>query len=372
VAYLRIGDADEPDHFLVVVTDVTAEVRRERAEQDQRDAMLLFERMLSDRTAVDDFFEEGTTLVRALSDARGTEMVTLKRMVHTLKGNSAIFGLHALSSICHELESSAIEEGTLPAGEVTRLAETWARLSAQVERMIGVRRQVIEVDEDRQRALEDLVRSDAPKAVVLREVRALKLEPAQRRLEHFGEQVRRIAGRLDKEVEVRVRGHNLRVDPKHWASFWSAFIHAVRNAIDHGVEGSAERSSAGKPERAVVTLETQLLGDHFVVAIADDGRGIDWERIAAKAAELGVPATTEEELRTALFEDGVSTAARVTDISGRGIGMGALRAATEALGGTIEIETQRGRGTTMRMVFPCDAMAPDRAAARSSSSMVAV
>jgi two-component system chemotaxis sensor kinase CheA len=365
VAYLPIGDADEPEKFLVVVTDVTAEVRRERAEHDQRDAMRLFERMLSDRTAVNDFFDEGNALVRAIGDTEATDMVTLKRMLHTLKGNSAIFGLQSLSSLCHELESFAAEEGALPAGELARLVEQWERLSVQVERLIGVRRRVIEIEEEQLGALEGLVRSGAPQATILREVQALKLEPAQRRLEHFGEQVRRIAGRLEKDVDVEIQGHDLRIDPKRWAGFWSAFIHAVRNAMDHGVETAGERREAGKPERGLVTLQTRLAGDRFVVEIADDGRGIDWGRIAAKAAELGVPARSEAELRTALFQDGVSTAARVTDISGRGIGMGALRAATESLGGAIEIETQSGRGTAMRMLFPRDAMAPERASRRS-------
>jgi two-component system chemotaxis sensor kinase CheA len=361
VAYLPIGDADEPEKFLVVVTDVTAEVRRARAEQDQRDAMHLFERMLADRTAVNDFFDEGNALVRAIGASNVTDMATLERMLHTLKGNSAIFGLQSLSSLCHELESFAAEEGALPRSELARLAAQWERLSVQVERLIGVRRRVIEIEEEQHKALEEMVRRGAPQAAVLREVRALKLEPAQRRLEHFGEQVRRIAGRLEKDVDVKIQGHDLRIDPKHWAGFWSAFIHAVRNAMDHGVETATERRGVGKPERGVVTLETRLAGDRFVVEIADDGRGIDWGRIAAKAAELGVPARSEAELRKALFQDGLSTAARVTDISGRGLGMGALRAATEALGGAIEIETQPGRGTAMRMLFPRDAMAPERA-----------
>jgi two-component system chemotaxis sensor kinase CheA len=360
VVYLPIGEAEAPEDFLVVVTDVTAEVRRERAELDQREALCLFERMLSDRTAVNDFIEEGATLVRALAAGGATDLVTLKRMVHTLKGNSAIFGLRSLSSICHELESFAVEEGRLPPEEVARLTGAWERLSGQVERLAGVRRQVIEIDAVQHEALENLVRSAAPRAVVLHQLRALKLEPAQRRLELLGEQARRIAERLEKSVEVRVLGRNLRLDPRRWASFWGAFIHAVRNAIDHGVEGPAERRNANKPERAVVTLETSLTGDRFVVGIADDGRGIDWGRIAARAAELGVPAKTEMEQRRALFEDGVSTAARVTDTSGRGLGMGALLAATEALGGAIEIETQPGHGTTLRMVFPCAAMAPER------------
>jgi two-component system chemotaxis sensor kinase CheA len=89
-----------------------------------------------------------------------------------------------------------------------------------------------------------------------------------------------------------------------------------------------------------------------VIEIVDDGRGIDWPRVALKAAELGLPADTEQDFHAALFLGGVSTASHVTDISGRGIGMGALRVATLALGGEMEIETELGRGTTLRMVFP--------------------
>jgi two-component system chemotaxis sensor kinase CheA len=276
-------------------------------------------------------------------------------MLHTLKGNSAIFGLRSLSALCHELETQVIEEGAASASSMRALRDRWAAVSQSIDRWLGARPRVIELESEHHAALEHAVLS-APRATVLSMVQALKLEPTARRLGHFAEQARRIAARLGKEVDVEVDGRGLRVDSKQWAGFWSAFIHAVRNAVDHGIEPAAVRRAAGKPERGAIALGTYLRGDSFVVEISDDGAGIDWSKLAEKARALGMRAETAEELREALFRDGVSTAASVTDISGRGLGMGALREAAEALGGRVEVESKRGRGSTLRMVFPRSAM----------------
>jgi two-component system chemotaxis sensor kinase CheA len=360
VSYMPIGDGDTPERFLVVVTDVTAETSRAHAERDRRETTELFERLLADRTAVEAFFEEGSGLIEAIGIAHPKDLSALQRRVHTLKGNSAIFGLMSVSALCHDLETWIAEEKRAPPAEVLApLREHWASLVASVERFLGARRHVLEVDEVAQEQLEQSVRDGVAGDALLRMVHGLKLEPTQRRLSHFGEQARRIAGHLDKDVHVLVDGQGLQVDPKYWTGFWSAFIHAVRNALDHGLEPAAERLAQGKAAAGTLGLRTYLRGNRFVVEIADDGRGIDWDQVARKAAALGWPATNEVDLREALFLDGVSTAARVTDISGRGLGMGALRAATLTLGGNVEIDTQLHHGTTLRLVFPKEAMTPD-------------
>ncbi len=360
VVYLPIGEGEEPERFLVVVTDVTDEVRRRSAECERREAMEIFERLLSDRAVVNEFFEEGATLIDAITSGKTADLVVLKRMLHTLKGNSGIFGLTSVANLCHELESQMVEGGKAPAAEdLARLRERWAGLAGHVERFLGGRQPVIEIAETDHAALEQAVRGGAPNATLLRMVHALKLEPTQRRLDHFAEQVRRIGERLDKKVEVRADGGDLRIDPKHWVTFWGAFIHAVRNAVDHGLEAGEERTARGKSEQGLVALRTYMRGDRFIVEIADDGRGIDWTFVAQKAADLGLPADTEADLRLALFRGGVSTAARVTDLSGRGIGMSAVSAAAESLGGEVEIETKGAHGTTLRVCFPKRAMSPD-------------
>jgi two-component system chemotaxis sensor kinase CheA len=356
-AYVPIGDGAE--RHLVVVTDVTAQVNEERAERERREALVLFERLLSDRSAVEDFFYEAAALVEALTSGRETSPVVAQRMLHTLKGNGAIFGLHSLAELCHELETFMAEEGRLPpAAELARLDERWAAVASSVERLLGVRRRMIEIDAGQHAALEHAIRNGAPRTQLAAMVHDLKLEPTERRLEHFGEQARRIAARLEKDVAVRVEGNGMRIDGRRWTGFWSAFIHGIRNAVDHGIESAGRRAESGKSERGTVTLRTYAEPRHLVIEIADDGAGVDWSRVAVKARERGLPYGTPVELRAALFCDGVSTAARVTDISGRGLGMGALQEATRALGGDVVLDTVKGRGTTLRMVFPHDAMAP--------------
>jgi two-component system chemotaxis sensor kinase CheA len=373
LAYLPIGEEEMPERFLLVVTDITADVERERADRDRREITQVFEQLLQDRTAVNDFFDEGAALVDALTRRTGDSLQAVQRMLHTLKGNSAIFGLGSISAVCHDLETYVAEENShLRPPELARLRAHWDSTVAKVERMVGARRRVIEIGEAQYVALERTILTRAPRAIQLEAVRALKSEPTERRLEHFAEQARRIGARLGKSLDVRVQGNGLRLDPTRWAGFWSSFIHAVRNAADHGLESPLERVAAGKAEPCTIRLSTYERAGRFVVEIADDGRGIDWPLVAVKAAALGLPVDTEQDLQAALFLGGVSTASQVTDISGRGIGMGALRAATLDLRGEMEIETELGRGTTLRMVFPQTAVVDDVGSLNDASTQLDV
>ncbi len=359
VAYQPItdGDSEAPSHFLVVVSDVTERFNKERAERERAETMALCERLVSDRNAVNDFFDETGELIDAVTAQETTTQAT-HRMLHTIKGNSAIFGLASLSETCHDLESR-IADGALVPEDLVGLREQWTNIRQKAERWLGARGRVIELDVGQQDLLEQAIRSKAPWPTLLAMVNALKLESTDRRLEHFGEQALRIAGRLDKNLDIKLDSGCLRVDPKRWAPFWSAFVHAVRNAVDHGIESPDERAATGKKPHGSIELATRLREDDFVISITDDGRGVDWARVKTRALKLGLPTDGENALRDALFCDGVSTADRITDLSGRGLGMGALREATQSLGGTVEVTTSPGAGTKLSMVFPKRAMSAE-------------
>jgi two-component system chemotaxis sensor kinase CheA len=353
VAYRPIG-SEPHQRFLVVVTDETSEVEREQAELERREAMAVFERVLVDRAGFEIFFEEASNIVSSLMDEKVTDLTLIKRLLHTLKGNAGISGLNSVSDLCHDLESVILENDRLP--ERTRyeaLANRWARLAIDVERLLGTKRKVIEIDDGQYAALEAAVITGEETPVLLKRVRALRLEPTARRLHHFAEQARRIAHRLDKsDIQISVEDNGVRLDGNRWNGFWSTFVHAVRNALDHGIETPDVRMEAGKSPGGSLALRTVENADSLIVEIEDDGRGIDWVSIAAKAQRLGLPAATLDDLQKALFVDGLSTAENVTDLSGRGIGMGALLHGTALLGGKLTIETKKGEGTKFRMVFP--------------------
>jgi two-component system, chemotaxis family, sensor kinase CheA len=357
IDYRPIGAAEPFEHFLVIVTDVTTDVQREHAELERREAMAVFERVLVDRSGFETFFEEGANVVDALVHDRAPELGVVKRLVHTLKGNAALFGLASISDLCHELEDFIAEEGALPPPSAyAELSARWGRLATDIERLLGKRAPTIEIDEPQYVALETAVRTGESAPALLRRVRGLKLEATSKRLKHFGEQAKRIAERLDKgEVRVMIEDHGVRVDARLWSTFWSNFIHAIRNALDHGLESAEARVASGKAAAGTLALRTYEEKDRIVVEISDNGRGIDWEALGERAARAGLPVGTPEDLRRALFTDGVSTAASVTDLSGRGVGMGALLAGTRALDGELTVHSTKGQGTTLRFTFPVSA-----------------
>ena len=168
-------------------------------------------------------------------------------------------------------------------------------------------------------------------------------------LERFGAQARQFAVRLAKpEVEVEIADHDVSVERERFAQLWPAVVHAVRNAVDHGIEPSEQRVAAGKPEHGRIALRTCVRGDALIVEIEDDGAGINWRGLTDHARALGLASEGPE----VVFALGVSTAIEVTEISGYGVGMGALRETCAALGGRVELSSEPGRGTAVRCIVP--------------------
>ncbi len=364
VEYRPIGATEPHAHFLVIVTDLSEHVSSERASEQRREVMCVFERALADRSGLESFLEDGSSMITLLASGFD-DLPTVKRLVHTLKGNASLFGLLTIARFCHELEDRLEDQGVaLPADAYAALAARWQAMVSDVTRLLGQHLRGTEVDEAQYARLETVARSGDPSAMV-REVRRIKLEPTQRRLQHFAEQAQRIATRLDKtDIIVKVEDHGVRLEPRRWAPFWSAFVHGVRNAVDHGLEHTGERGN--KAPSGTLTLRSRDDGDRLVIEIEDDGRGVDWDAVRERAQRDGLPCSSPEELQAALFVDGLSTMRQVSDISGRGIGMGALLEGTRALGGELSILSRAGEGTLVRMSFPREAAFGERSVALAS------
>ncbi|MCA9518509.1 MAG: Hpt domain-containing protein [Myxococcales bacterium] len=361
IEYRPIGDPEAFENTLVVMTDVTLAREAARAEAEQREMVAIFERVFADRAGFVEFFEEGNALVDAVEgispDADPSALAGLRRDLHTLKGNAGLLGIDTLAAICHRLEASLIEDGTLPTpSQRAELRERWERLRVAVARLLGDReRATIELDETDYEALLDAVVAGRPTRELEALIRGWRLEPTERRLSRFAEQARALAERIGKgDLDIATAPHGIRLDPARWSRFWQSFVHVVRNAVDHGVEDADARTAAGKPEQGRLELATFTAGDELVVQLTDDGRGVDWERIAERARALGLPTDSEEALHAAMFTDGVTTRDAASLISGRGVGMSAVAEACKALGGAVEVASRPGVGTTVRFRFPLD------------------
>ncbi|AVP56997.1 hybrid sensor histidine kinase/response regulator [Pulveribacter suum] len=168
--------------------------------------------------------------------------------------------------------------------------------------------------------------------------------------------VRQASKETGKQIKLDIAGGSIEMDRGVLDRMAPAFEHLLRNCVGHGIEGAEARVAAGKPAAGTITIGLGHEGNDVSVAFHDDGAGLDVERIRDKAVSQGLieagAQITPAEAANLIFMPGFSTAAEVTGLSGRGIGMDVLRSEVSALGGRIETETERGRGTTFRMVLP--------------------
>ncbi len=357
---------------LVVATDVSARIERERLEAERRETLNVCQWLAQDRAGFVEFLDEGGAIVARLAGRGARSKDEQLRLLHTLKGNASLFGLSALVTKCHKFEGRVVEaDGPLPPAALRGLAARWESLAARAHQLLGGRAlPVLELDDDDYEALRSTVARGASKAQLLRMLDDLRREPAARRLERIAEQARHFARRLGKDdVVVRAEANRLRLPAEAWAGLWSALAHAVRNALDHGVESADERRAAGKAAAPCVTLRARLADepDFVDVEVEDDGRGIDWERVRQKARAAGLPCESAEDLHEALFRPGLSTKDAADEQSGRGAGMGALREACAQLGGTVRLWSEPGRGTRVRARMPLHADATSPASRRAQA-----
>jgi len=172
----------------------------------------------------------------------------------------------------------------------------------------------------------------------------------------FQRVVRDVSRELGKDIELVINGAETELDKTVVEKIGDPLMHLVRNAIDHGLEPANERQSVGKPAQGTVTLNAYHDSGSIVIEVSDDGRGLDKERIFAKAVDKGLIGAnsnlTDQEIYRLIFEPGFSTAAQVTNLSGRGVGMDVVKKNIEALRGTVDVYSEPGSGSTIRIRLP--------------------
>ena len=368
IAYRPVGGDQVPEQLLLVISDVTAEVEREQADLVRREMLAVFECFARDRSGFLEFCADAEALVDRVAD-QPLDEATLARDNHTLKGNASLFGVESVALYCQQLEARYRDEGVQPTTDERRdLRELWRAFAGRFEILLGARDvRTINVNEEDLARVIAALRDGAPAPHGAATLAGWRLEPIELRYARVAEQANRLAGRLGKQVDIDIRGNGVRLDPRAWTGVWAAFVHAVRNAIDHGVEDADERLAHGKPAVARLELSARHEAGGLVLEVRDDGRGIDWERVRAKARAAGLPSSTDAELTEALFVDGFSTRDDLGELSGRGVGLPALRAAARERGGKVSVLSERGRGTRLVLSFPRsrESQAPQAAAARS-------
>jgi two-component system, chemotaxis family, sensor kinase CheA len=185
-----------------------------------------------------------------------------------------------------------------------------------------------------------------------------RMQPIDKVFSKFPRTIRDLSKKLNKDIELRLEGKEVELDKSIIEALGDPLTHLVRNAADHGLELPDVREKAGKPRQGTITLKAYHESGYVNIDIIDDGAGVNTERIKEKALEKRLisqsdaETLSEQELLSLLFKPGFSTVEKVTDLSGRGVGMDVVRTNIEKLGGTVEILTRQSKGTTFRLLLP--------------------
>lgn len=250
-----------------------------------------------------------------------------------------------------KVDQSKIELFMNLVGELVVAKNSLHYLARRAELHYGVPRLAIEVKE--QYAVLHRIAESMQGAVM-----QLRMLPMSFVFERFTRLVRDLSRRLGKEVELTVEGGDTDADKGVVDRIGDPLLHLVRNSIDHGIEPPAARVAAGKSPVGAVRLRALREGDRLFIEVSDDGRGIDVEAVRRKALERGLlsearlHALSDQEAQELIFAPGFSTAAEVSDVSGRGVGMDVVRRDVGALGGEVGLESRPGTGTTVRLSLP--------------------
>jgi two-component system, chemotaxis family, sensor kinase CheA len=259
------------------------------------------------------------------------------------------------------VDPEIMSEGDRIANQSIRVnVDTLEHLMTMVSELVLTRNQLLEIsrrNEDTEFKV-PLQRLSNVTAELQEGVMKTRMQPIGNAWQKLPRIVRDLSGELNKQIELEMHGADTELDRQVLDLIKDPLTHMVRNSADHGLETPAERLAAGKPEQGTIRLSAYHEGGHIIICIADNGRGLNTEKIKAKAVSNGLVSEaelekmTEAQIHKFIFAPGFSTAAAITSVSGRGVGMDVVRTNIDQIGGTIDIKSVAGEGSSVTIKIP--------------------
>ncbi len=376
--------------LMAILTDITAQRSLEERIAQERRVLSFITMVLRNKNAFLDALYECESHLKLLCDQARSDTAypldratKLYRKIHTYKGVFLQFSMPTLPARLHPLESSLWEaivqaqtsqsplklcQKELQAAREAIKTDRGYLQEALGEAFLSSEHEVV-IPESYLEALEGLAQkiqslltpdqldSSAQQALAI--IKNLRRAPFKGLLSTYPNLCMQLANRLHKEIEpFEIQGSDLWVDPREYGDFTKALIHIFRNAIDHGIEDPATREACQKPQIAQIGCHLSDQGENLCLEVRDDGRGLDEGAIVQRALDLGLidpdraAALSPSERLELIFMDGFSTKEETTDLSGRGVGLSALKEEVLKLGGRIEVASIQGQGTCFRFYLP--------------------
>ncbi|WP_413557534.1 ATP-binding protein [Bdellovibrio sp. HCB209] len=378
LAYFPLRTSEgKMDGIVVVASDVTSLVEAQlQAERDRAYAGLIIN-MVQNKKEIGRFVRESESLLAELKkDLKATwesaDDESLFRQLHTLKGGAALFSIQDMTEYCHKAETLLAEfKESRSAEQYQKLQEECITVESafqgflkKTEEILGSKalsqERQLEIPVSKLQAtvenLQALPQGTAAARLLMSE---FMMEPIGSFFTTYNDVAQRVAEKQEKQLNpVVYKNADLRVLPEIYSNLFATFVHSFRNSVDHGIEMPSVREEQGKAWAGTITVQFEVLRkpdvDWLQIRIDDDGAGVNAKVIREKLAAKGLDVSkeTDEQIIQHIFDSQFSTRDQVTETSGRGVGMDAIKHAAEHLGGTVNVLSEYGKGTTLIVEVP--------------------
>lgn len=363
--------------IVVVASDITSLVEAQRQAEVEKEHAKLIINMIKSKREISRFIQEAQSMVGSIAHETAKSAETLDaenlfRHLHTLKGGAALFSIKDVADACHKGESLLAQFKESPSEEVyLNLQTQCAAIPTSFESFLFETKNILGTSIlSAERQLEiplgkwnhfaaQVASLPGGSPVAQAFLEEYVMEPVSHFLEPYSEVMLRLAEKIEKAVTpLTITNGSVRVLPEVYNSLFATFVHAFRNAVDHGIETPQVRIENGKPAEGHVDVSTQLISEGnssiLKICIQDDGAGIDPAKVRAKLQSKGVDVGHESDHQVIqhIFDSQFSTRDQVTEISGRGVGMDAIKIAAKELKGHVWVESELGKGTLLVIEVP--------------------
>lgn len=362
---------------VVVASDITSLVEAQKQAETQKEHAKLIINLIKSKREIQRFIYESQDLLSSLrdevtKDAGPYNLDGIFRWLHTLKGGAALFSVKSVADCCHEAETllSEVKSEWSQAGFIALRGKCF-EIEDQFSRFIEETREILgtsALSAERQievaiSKLNDIARKVGalPNGGSLAQELLLELamEPVAQHLEPYSEVINRVAESEQKMVApLQINNGKIMVIPEIYSGMLATLVHAFRNAVDHGIETPEVRIANGKPAEGKISVDVKIHAvedrPYLQLKISDDGAGVDPTKVRAKLAKKNIDVSNKSDDETIqhIFDSEFSTRDQVTAISGRGVGMDAIKVAAEELSGRVWVTSQLGQGTNIYIEVP--------------------
>ena len=338
---------------MLVSTDISEQLKFERELDAERRNSERLVNLLKNKKQIQVFLsdlDKSFSILNAIDlNANKAELL---RVLHTIKGGAAQFAIQKVVDLMHESEDQVVQDkwsNSLHMSMLKRLESEIVEFKEETKRLFGphvaTKERILELPySDLATRLSQM---NLPNHTEI--LKVLSLEPIERSLSPLELSLNQTLKALGKPTaQFVVEGGGILIDSELYAGFFQQLPHVMRNISDHGVEPIEERQKMGKPRHALVVVSCRVERERLIIKIRDDGRGIDVGRLRAKYPET----LHERDLLQKIFDPQVSLAESVTEVSGRGVGLDAIKTSIQELGGTVSVDTCKGEWTEFTFELP--------------------